>query len=152
MDHSIFARRQWLAFSAAACITPVASLATIENGTITVAEKSFGSTCIWGYSGGLLGAYSPTGLTGGKTVAEISAIVIGLSCNGTLDGIVQISGFSSNPGQSWLTSVECNAITKTGATATFNYGSGIAAWSWSATSWGFPTVVGSQLGCTIVHN
>lgn len=152
MDASILIRRQWLALVASLGISPMIALAASDDGTITVGISPCAETVrLWGYSGSI-GSYSPTGLTGGKTVAGLFAIVVGPSCTGTLTGDLFVSGFSSDPGQSWLTSVACNGTTKTGATATYSYHSGSAEWSWSATSWGFQSKVGSQLGCTIVHS
>lgn len=154
MNASISIRRRWLAFVASLGIAPMLALAASDNGTITVGstgcESSF--TWIWGYGSGGIGSYSPTGLTGGETVHALFTSVAGPSCTGTLNGHFQVTGFSSDPGQSWLTSVDCNGITKTGSTATYSYSSGSAEWVWSATSWGFTSNVGSQLACTIVHS
>lgn len=154
MDASISLPRRWLALVASLGISPMSALAASDNGTITVGSTTCTGTFeFWGYTGSPgIGSYSPTGLTGGKTVAGLFAFVVGPSCTGTLTGDLLLSGFSSDPGQSWLTSVACNGTTKTGATATYSYSSGSAQWSWSATSWGFPLKVGSQLGCTIVHS
>jgi hypothetical protein len=152
MDVSISIRRLWLALIACLGISPMIALAASDNGTITVGSTTcLGSIEWWGYLGGI-GSYSPTGLTGGKTVAALYTIVTGPSCTGALNGQFEVSGFSSDPGQSWLTSVACNGTTKSGTTATYSYSSGTAHWSWSLTSWGFPSKVGSQLGCTIVHS
>jgi hypothetical protein len=153
MDASILIRRRWLALVAGLSITPMVTLAASDNGTITVGVggNQAAGICVWGYASGV-GSYSPTGLTGGETVVSLFTAVIGPLCEGTLNGYFQVSGFSSNPGQSWLTSVTCNGTTKTGGTATYSYSSGTAEWSWGATTWGFPGNSGSQLGCTIVHN
>lgn len=153
MDVSISFRRQCLALVASLGITPMIALADSDDGTITVGFGSVPPTlCWWGYPGDI-GSYSPTGLTGGKTVAGLwTNNSGGPSCSGTYLGHLLISGFSSSPGQSWLMSVTCNGTTKTGATATYSYSSGEAEWSWSETSWGFVPEVGSQLACTIVHS
>jgi hypothetical protein len=152
MDASISIRRLWLALVASLGISPMIALAASDDGTITVGSSGCPGTIeVWGYSGSI-GSYSPTGLTRGKTVASLFTLGVGASCTGTFSGHLSVSGFSSDPGQSWLTSVACNGTTKTGATATYSYGSGSALWSWSATSWGFTLKVGSQLGCTIVHS
>jgi hypothetical protein len=156
MDASISIRRRWLALVASLGISPMIALAASDDGTITV---GFAGSCSsgppgfeeWGYLSGGQGSYSPTGLTGGKTVVGLYALLIGVTCIGTVNGHFAVSGFSSDPGQSWLTSVACNGTTKTGATATYSYSSGTAQWTWSATSWGFNSKVGSQLACTIEH-
>jgi len=152
MDTSILSRRRWLPLVASFGIIPMIALAASDNGTITVGAIVGTPICSWGYVPPSTGSYSPTGLTGGKTVAYLFVIAAGPSCTGAPTGDFGASGFSSNPGQSWLTSVACNGTTKTGATATYSYSSGTAQWSWSSTTWGFPAKVGSQLACTIVHN
>ena len=152
MDTSILIRRGWLALVAVLSFIPMIGLAASDNGTITVGSTENPPFCSWGYLSGTIGSYSPTGLTGSKTVHGLFTLVAGPSCTGTLVGHLQVSGFSSDPGQSWLTSVTCNGTTTTGATATYSYTSGVAQWVWEATDWGFPSNVGSQLGCTIVHS
>ena len=145
-------RGLWLAPLASLSIAPIGAMAASDNGTITVGSSITTSVCSWGYLPPTYGSYSPSGLTGGKTVADLFAIVVGPSCTGTINGQLLVSGFALNPGQSWLVSVACNGTTKTRAPATYTYSSGTAQWSWGATSWGFPSKVGSQLACTIVHD
>ena len=70
---------------------------------------------------------------------------------GTTDGPFEVNGFSSGPGQSRLTPVTCDGITKTEAASTYNYSLGLAEWKWT-TAWGFSAHVGSQFACAIVHN
>lgn len=104
---------------------------------------------LFGYSNSPLpaaGSYSPTGLTGGETVIDLFDY---FSC-GTRSELV-ISGFSANPGQSWLSSVKCGSVTNTGSSATYYYGSGDASWVWS-TRFGLQSSYGSNVSCTIVHN
>lgn len=150
---SKFIRVLSLSLLASLSVAPLDAMAASDNGTITVGSSITAGICSWGYLPPTYGSYSPSGLTGGKTVAELFAIVVGPSCTGTINGQLLVSGFASNPGQSWLTSVACNGTTKTGASATYTYssGSGAAQWSWAETSWGFPSKVGSQLACTVVH-
>lgn len=92
------------------------------------------------------GSYSPTGLTGGEFVA---ALQDGPPCRSS--SVLQISGFSTNPGQAWLSSVKCGTVTNTGSTATYEYGGGSARWGWS-TPFGFGHEVGSNVSCTINHS
>lgn len=92
------------------------------------------------------GSYSPTGLTGGKAVV---ALFDYLSC-GTLSEM-SISGFSANPGQSWLSSVTCGSVTNLASTATFFYSGGTASWLWKD-RFGFFSKNGSNVSCTIVHD
>lgn len=93
------------------------------------------------------GSYSPIGLTGGRNV------------NGVIDydgcitrSELDVATFPSNPGQSWLISITCNGVAKTGASATFSYVSGEAIWQWG-TNFGYLSLgSGSMVSCTIVHN
>lgn len=73
-----------------------------------------------------MGSYSPTGLTGGETLLSLIDS-IGTVCPITISGMA-VSGFSSNPGQSWLSSVKCGGVTMTGSSAIFIYSGGIASW------------------------
>jgi|SRR6185437_15556209 len=96
-----------------------------------------------------LGSYSPTGLTGGKT--EVEVLDPG-TCTGS-GPLVTISGFSQDPGQSWLSSVKCGSVTNTGTSAKYySYSSGTASWLWTTDPFGFSSKVGSNVGCTMVHN
>ena len=155
MDTSMSIRRRWLALVAGLGISPMIALAASDNGTITVGEQLGcpGGPPIdtWGFVSST-GSYSPTGLTGGKTVTALYTLKVGTICASPFNGRLEVSGFSSDPGQSWLTSVECNGITATGGTATYFYGSGTSTWAWSGVSWGFPSKAGLQLSCTIVHS
>lgn len=122
----------------------------VDGGTLSpqaVAVGCFASNTtggITGYISGFLGSYAPTGLTGGKAVNAIFDI----TCPGNV-GNFTASGFASDPGASWLTSVTCNRITYLGSTATYNYSGGSAAWSWP-TGFGFQLRVSSS--CSINHS
>jgi hypothetical protein len=130
-----------------------ASAAT-DIGVLTVGRASGvpcagGTFTASGYISPSMGSYSPTGLTGGQTVIDIHD-VSGLCVN---LAVVKISGFSSNPGSSWLTSVTCNGITKSSGSATYNYSAGTGSWGWTASLFALtPLAVGTNVSCTIVHN
>lgn len=129
-----------------------------DSGTLTVGRTSLpcgvgGTQVISGFIGSLTGSYSPTGLTGGDTVA-------GIFDNNELppcllnQALLSVSGFSSNPGKNWLTSITCNGVKNTASNGSFAYTSSnaTATWSWS-TQFGLLTLsVGSTVSCTIVHN
>lgn len=134
------------------CAAQVANAAS-DNGTLTKGQLSSGCNRYYGFGGGY-GSYSPTGLTGGKTVGSIADWVI-LPCSGTgaAYSYILVSGFSSSPGSAWLTSVTCNGVTKTGASASFSYNSGSAVWTWGGLSFGFSSLsYGTNVSCTIVHS
>jgi len=98
-----------------------------------------------------IGSYSPTGLTGGKTVADLVDSSAGLDCVMPAFSEIVISGFSSNPGHSWLSSVKCGSLTNAGSSATYSYSGGSANWTWS-TKFGFLSQYNTNVSCTIVHN
>lgn len=166
MDRQISPLRRCLPFlvsaAAAAAIgtfNPTAANASVtdngvllvgQNGPLSCAPLGFPGT--WTLTGFYVtfGSYSPTGLTGGKTVAQI---LDRTSANGCLIGSeshVTVSGFSANPGSSWLVSITCQGITRTGASSAFSYSGSTAFWSWSALNFGFTN--GANVSCSITHN
>jgi len=137
-------------------LAPAIGLAATENGVLTVGRSSIIfppviNLCLSGYSGGgVLGSYSPTGLAGGQTVANL---VDSGMCSGSQYATFGIAGFSANPGQNWLASLTCNGITKTGSSATFTYSNNFATWVWTTSNFGLQGVSqGANVSCTIVHN
>jgi hypothetical protein len=127
--------------------------ATSDNGTLTVGVGSTricGSVPIpwaYGFDSGSFGSYSPTGLTGGDVVAGVLDTASGY-CGGVFSEVV-ITGFSSNPGTTWLSSVTCNGVTNNDSNASFSYGGGVAIWSWSQL---FGLKGKSNVSCTIDHS
>lgn len=153
MGAQTLTRFRHLTMSCFLLLVPIIAFATTDDGTITVGSSGTTGVCTYGYISAGHGAYSPTGLTGGETVVDLYDLYTGITCGTPTGSGLGINGFPSNPGQSWLTSVTCNGVTKTGATATYSYSSGSAGWSWSGTTtFGFIGKRGSQLGCAIVHN
>lgn len=125
----------------------VADGGTLKAGALT-ASCGHGSFTITGYNKtSSIGSYSPAVLTGGKTVIDVNDVTGG-PC-GTANSELAVSGFTANPGATWLTSITCNGVTRTGSTATFSYVSGTAAWIWSA-HFGF--VNGTTYSCSISHS
>lgn len=103
-----------------------------------------------GFSQG--GSYTPA-LTGGETVNALYNLTgqHGPICP-VLGGTIYITGFSANPGMSWLSSVSCNETTLTESGNThyaYNAGTGTAEWVWPGTYWNIGT---GTYSCTIVHN
>jgi hypothetical protein len=133
--------------------TPLVSAAT-DNATLTVGHTALPSPpleCTYvldGYMSGMMGSYSPTGLTGGWTVTGVSDS----GCYVTTGSSLSITGFPVSPGQLWLTSVTCNGVTRQALAATYSYSSGRATWGWSGT-FGFSALSGgSTVSCSITHN
>lgn len=128
------------------------AFAATDNGTLTSGGSSFGpcgefQTVGDGYYSSLMGSYSPTELTGGNTLFGIYD-VIRPGCTNPGNSSIIVSGFSSNPGSSWLTSVTCNGVENTAGSASFTYSSGQAIWSWSKL-FGFSG--SGNYSCSIVH-
>lgn len=101
-----------------------------------------------GFTDSGLGTYSPTGLTGGETVALLVDENFS-SCGSPTGAWLYVTGFISNPGSGWLISVTCSGVEKLSSAATFEYSGGQAEWKWSSV---FGFVDNDQVSCTIVHN
>lgn len=139
------------------CVWQIAA-ASSDAGTLLVGVR-YETICsithqplpyLYGFSTALslqAGSYSPTGLTGGEIVANLFDFY---SCGPQSE--LTISGFSTNPGQNWLSSVTCIGVTNTSSsTFEYAYSSGTASWAWNS-RFGFSSHNGSNVGCTIVHN
>jgi hypothetical protein len=133
------------------------AIASSDTGTLLVGHGTFpclpippgGSSPVYGYDASF-GSYSPTGLTGGKTVVLIWDFHVG-NC-GVNHSNLEINGFSSDPGSSWLTSITCNGVSNPQSSASgYSYSGGAAIWAWSQ-FFGLSSKVGSNVSCTIVHN
>ena len=148
-------RGTWLSVFIGLSATWQLGMAASDTGTLLVAQKA--GVCGGGvilYDGYVsvfsIGSYSPTGLTGGKTVDSVADELA--TCTPTISiSFLAIDGFSANPGQSWLTSATCNGVTNNGSAATYSYSSGIAQWVWS-TKFNLSSENGMNVSCTIVHN
>jgi len=129
--------------------------AATDNATLTVGTRAVVGGCgpllasqVSGYEVGTAGSYSPTGLTGGRTVIRL----FDLLCNNTIIARLDVSGFSSNPGQTWLTSVTCNGVTKLASASTYIYSGGTGEWLWNG-GFGFLFLPnGTTVNCSITHN
>jgi hypothetical protein len=133
----------------------VANATSSDAGTLTVGVISGGS-CTAGplVDSGYVsvfskGSYSPTGLTGGKTVA----LLIDYAVCSTMSEL-DVAGFSANPGTTWLTSVTCNGVKNNASAGNFIYipAAGEAIWQWPQTFGFLALGSGSTVSCTIVHN
>ncbi len=122
--------------------------ATLTAGALVSACRH-GSFTITGYSKSpAIGTYVPTGLTGGQTVIDV-VDVTGGPC-GAANSELAVSGFTANPGTTWLTSITCNGVKQTTTGATFGYSSGTASWIWSGANFKF--VSGTKYSCSIVYS
>jgi len=136
--------------------TPLPALATVDNAVLQIGRFSILNGCgvnpltVSGYPNSLTGAYSPAGLTGGKTVVQLMEL---FNCpTGT---VLAIGGFTSDPGGGYLNSVTCNGITLLGSHANRGYDSpsGRVSYSWLPPEPSFGlTFLSSSVSCSIDHN
>ena len=120
MCASTFSRKVVFVLMDAFLMTPLANASGFnDSGTLT--EDSVYSCHIGaldftrqsGFSSGAFGAYSPLGVTGGESINGIYDVSSsGPICTGS-HAVLVVTGFSSNPGNLWLTSITCNAVTLT---------------------------------------
>lgn len=113
----------------------VGDAATMTQGLRPVVNLNTGVTTFYrGYNSGLTGSYSPTSLTGGRSVSvfEDYGSCVGSSCPST-NARVDVTGFSTDPGAGWLASASANGVGKTGLSATYGYSAGRATWVWAST-------------------
>lgn len=144
------------------CLALPAAFATTDLATLTVGSSAL-TTCgssklvdsgyPWPSS-----AYSPSTLTGGNAVIAVYDVTCGSPFNPpflyAINSNLVIGGFSSDPGKSWLTSVSCNGVTETSASATgygYNASTGRATWNWSTTFGLWWQAPGVNVSCSIVH-
>jgi hypothetical protein len=123
----------------------VIPLTSTNNGTLTVGNitpscsNNVGVQFIYGFASGLYGSYSPTSLTGGDSVVTIAdntpSAIPPHNCGYSAFSELSVSGFSSSPGSSWLSSITCNGVNKTGAGGAFFYSSGTASWGMEHAVW-----------------
>jgi len=121
-----------------------------SNGTLTAGSEvvncgtNHGRAAAVGYiplNG--VGSYSPTTLTGGKT---IGALYRGGCVGGTF---FVVNGFSSDPGTAWLTSLTCAGTTLQRTNATYSYSGGSSAWHWTTA---LPINANTSYSCSIDSN
>jgi hypothetical protein len=161
MKMSSLLQRMWiLALPISFVVASQIAIASSDSGTLTVGSDVL--TCgggglgkiqtLSGYSISLsFGSYSPTGLTGGRTVADVYDD-IGALCDAATFSALTVSGFSSNPGSGWLSSITCNGVTNDESSArSYGYSGGAAGWVWGQL-FGLLNKNGSNVSCTIVHN
>jgi hypothetical protein len=129
--------------STLATITDSATMT--EGGTHYIGQPNLLET--WkGYDTGsrTFGSLSPSALSGGKVVTALYDYCQAISDSkpppptcpfsgagqNTQFGVLSISGFTADPGATWLTSVTAAGATRYGSSASYSYASGIATWQW----------------------
>ena len=125
---------------------PAASWAVTDSPLVTVGEED--SDAVVGFDSGVFGSISPTKTSNGFTYLQI---ITEIGAHGGAS-VFNLKGFSSNPGQSWLTSIKCGSNTQTGSTASYTYSGGEASWEWTNGALFGTSQVGTKVTCTIVHS
>jgi hypothetical protein len=134
----------------------VANASTTDNGELTAGLATAGcpprgTLHVVGFiSSGSLGSYSPAGLTGGESVWAIDDYDP-VTCGSNVS-IFSATGFASNPSSSWLISITCNGVERTGSSAvqySYTSATGVAAWTFDG-HFGFAN--GDQYACAITHS
>ena len=147
--------RSWLlGVATALAVAPMVASAATDNGTVTIGGANWGSCGMppgqiaEGYFSGVTGSYSPTVLTGGRTVYGVYDVLV-FFCSGVNTSILIVSGFSSDPGKGWLTSITCNGVTNPSSFASYSYSGGMGSWHWT-TLFGFSGKTSAS--CSITHS
>ena len=108
--------------------------ATKYTGTVTVAYDTDSATYEqYLFVSGAFGSASPTTLTDGKTFFELQTYFSPLGA--FQYNYLDISGFSSDPGSSYLTSIKISGTTYTLSPLNYVYSSGHATWQVATTAW-----------------
>ena len=96
------------------------------------------------------GGITPSSIIAAKTIRSFEDVVIKDTTVPTpmISASLAINS-ATDPGSAWLESVTAGGVTKTGASATYSYGYGIATWHWWSESFGF--VNGVSTPVTIVR-
>lgn len=112
------------------------TLFTLTSSTrfITTSDtyKGYGDDTSVG-GGTTFGSASPSTMGPGKTLIALADNFSDVSFVTFVQTIVQISGFSTNPGQSWLSYVSNGSAIRLGSSASsYAYGGGVATWRWTS--------------------
>jgi hypothetical protein len=111
------------------------AFAVTVTDTVTITPGDPGAGTTEGYLASSYGSAVPSTTSDAYPYAQITVQPGRCKPNGCTPGtnLVSVSGFSSDPGTSWLTSVSWNNCTLTEAASTYAYINGLARWSWPET-------------------
>jgi hypothetical protein len=132
-----------LLVSAQARASSMTDIVTVTAGGTTGAGGA-------GFKAGGFGSVKPAVTANGYTYEDIynaGGINNGKGSTAPYSEIA-IGGFTSNPGQSWLTSVSALGVTTSGSSATYTYSDGVATWVWQGTEWGIDNTGTVQVSVT----
>jgi hypothetical protein len=115
---------------------------TIQQMLLAAARPSINTTMTAGNSGNFrgfkssvapfIGSMTSPALTDGMTIVDFYDDL------GSPDGILSISGFTSDPGQFYIDAATGNVTLRTVNAASYSYSAGVATWTWLS-AFGFPT-------------
>jgi serine protease len=125
----------------------VAASSVVDNATLTVGAQSLGPASRKGYlQSTAMGAISPAVLSTGQQVIQVTDTYL----PNTVLFNVAVSGFSSDPGASWLVKVSVNGVTPN-FTGAYSYSGGIASWQWPTVSAFTGIPVGGTAALVLTH-
>lgn len=95
------------------------------------------------------GSITPSTLIGGKIICEVSSFNTGVQDR------FRVRGFTTDPGQNWLSAITVNSVAKTAANLTYTFDAthGTANWIWATghgADWNLTS--GTYSGNTVTHN
>ena len=133
-------------FTGAASSASFTTLPVTETATVTpeLVKESSNLTMV-GYSSGVGGSISPVKLSN-NVLSYVAFCDIHYTPSSSH---LQISGFTSDPGASWLVSAEAYGVTQLGSAASYAYASGTASWAWTTT---FGFVATGTVAVQVAHH
>jgi chitodextrinase len=133
------------ALSAAGYVTTPTGIT--DSPQLTVGVQGEGGISFEGFSLGAYGSITPGKTSTGFTY-QAFADKYATSQPGYVSTIFSMSGFTSDPGQAWLTLAVAEGHAFSGNTASYFYSAGIASWTWTT---GPAFTSGGTVPCTVVH-
>ena len=110
------------------------------NGTVTfVYQSDFSTYEEYIFFSGSFGSASPTTMTDGKLLKSLSTYYTGYGPGSFQENLITVSGFSSDPGASYLHSITVGGVLYSLTGATYAYSAGNATWHDYVTPWFFAT-------------
>ncbi len=98
-----------------------------------------------------LGSLSSSALAGNRTLENFYDRHSGNYAYTLVYAEMSVSGFSADPGSSWLISASANGQSKLSPSATYTYSAGLATWRWT-TAFGFLNAGTLARTISVVHN
>lgn len=115
-------------------------------------HNPFPGTCSFDGHPGWTG-YTPATLAGHPTVSWGQFYDRGADCSEGASGLLSLTGFTADPGKSFISSVQLpgKALHTVTASTYYTYGGGTAIWEWVGSPFGFASST-NPVTATVVHN